>query len=317
MSLAVQYWYVSLLILAIAVLPYIIRYVRKERYFASDEFLAHKSHIAAFVSEHNEVARYTAEIRTGGALQLGISTTGAYAHLAASHNTSRYNYRRDRHLANYQASNVHNCSLQVVRNASADPVKYLIKYFNIKADEAQLATVEDLGEDISRLEEAISNLRLREASITHMVNPPAFILKHYMNEFMMHVGVELPPVSVPYPEYAFEYVSAGGNSSQRTVVTLNTPTIDALIGVLSEKIRFRKSVAGQRALMTEGLRRYIKERDGYTCRYCSVSLMAEPHLLLEVDHIVPLSKGGLSTVDNLQTLCWRCNRSKSNKLLSP
>ncbi|MFC5731548.1 MULTISPECIES: HNH endonuclease [Nocardioides] len=49
------------------------------------------------------------------------------------------------------------------------------------------------------------------------------------------------------------------------------------------------------------------------CRHCAVSLADEPHLLLEVDHIVPVSKGGLSTPENLQTLCWRCNRRKSNK----
>jgi 5-methylcytosine-specific restriction endonuclease McrA len=34
---------------------------------------------------------------------------------------------------------------------------------------------------------------------------------------------------------------------------------------------------------------------------------------LEVDHIKPVSKGGLSIETNLQTLCWRCNRTKSNK----
>lgn len=33
----------------------------------------------------------------------------------------------------------------------------------------------------------------------------------------------------------------------------------------------------------------------------------------DIDDIVPVSKGGLTTEDNLQTLCWRCNRSKSNK----
>uniref|UniRef100_UPI00111C5721 HNH endonuclease n=1 Tax=Mycobacterium avium TaxID=1764 RepID=UPI00111C5721 len=114
--------------------------------------------------------------------------------------------------------------------------------------------------------------------------------------------------------YVFEYVSAGGNSSQRTTVTLDTPAIDALIETLSQKIRWRKSAAGQRALMTSRLRNSIKVRDHYTCRYCSVSLAAEPHLLLEVDHIVPISKGGMSTPDNLQTLCWRCNRTKSNKV---
>ena len=131
---------------------------------------------------------------------------------------------------------------------------------------------------------------------------------------MERVGVELSPITVPYPVYDFEYVSAGGNSSQRTTVTLNTPTIDALVETLSEKIRWRKSAAGQRALMTANLRDYIKARDEHTCKQCSVSVAAEPHLLLEVDHIIPVSKGGLSTPENLQTLCWRCNRTKSNKI---
>jgi hypothetical protein len=131
---------------------------------------------------------------------------------------------------------------------------------------------------------------------------------------MKEVGVHLTPIAVPYPEYRFEYVSAGGNSSQRTLVTLNTSTIDALIELLSAKIRFAKSAAGQRALMTAKLRGFIKERDNYTCQQCTASVAVEPNLLLEVDHIIPVSKGGLSEVGNLQTLCWRCNRTKSNKL---
>lgn len=32
-----------------------------------------------------------------------------------------------------------------------------------------------------------------------------------------------------------------------------------------------------------------------------------------MDHIEPVSRGGLSIPENLQTLCWRSNRSKSNK----
>lgn len=292
------------------------RYILKERYFAGEEFLAHKNQIALFVAEHNELAHYIAEIRSRGTFELGASRTGAQAHLASFQNTSNWNYRRDRNVANYHAPNVHNCSLQVVRNASGDPLKYVMKYFNIKADEAHLADVENLGDDIARLQEAVYNLQQREASITQSINPPTFILKHYAGEFMKHVGVELSPITVPYPVYVFEYVSAGGNSSQRATVTFDTPTIDALIETLSQKIRWRKSAAGQRALMTSRLRNSIKARDNHTCRYCSVSLVAEPHLLLEVDHIIPVSRGGLSTPENLQTLCWKCNRSKSNKIAS-
>ena len=318
--LMVQYWFVALPIALVALggvmLPRVIRHIRKERYFASEEFLARKAEIASVVAEHNEVADYTSEIRGRGTFQLGLSSTGAHSHLASFENTSNHKYRRDRNVAEYQASNVHNCSLQVVRNASADPLRYVMKYFNIKADDANLNGLEELGENIARLENAVDNLHQREASITTSFNPPDFILKHYADEFMAQVGVELTPISVPYPVYAFEYVSAGGNSSQRTAVKLDTQTIDALIETLSQKIRFSKSAAGQRALMTAKLRQLIKTRDHHTCRYCSVSLAAEPHLLLEVDHVIPVSKGGLSTEENLQTLCWRCNRTKSNKIVS-
>lgn len=318
LGLIVTYWKLALLVAAITLLafivPVIVRTIRKNRYFASDEFLAHKQQLAAIVSEHNEIANYAAEIRNSGSFQLGASATGRQSHLASSQNTSQHNYRRDRNVANYQMSNVHNCSLQVVRNADVEPIKYLMKYFHITADETHLADVEGLGDDIARLEGAVANLHAREASITLSFNPPAFILKHYTDEFMAQVGVTLSPIEVPYPIYVFEYVSAGGNSAQRTTVTLNTQTIDALVETMSQKIRWRRSAAGQRALMTARLRESIKARDGYACRQCAISVAAEPHLLLEVDHIIPVSRGGLSTVENLQTLCWKCNRSKSNSM---
>lgn len=308
---------VRIAVLAIVVaflLPRVVRHIRMLRYFASQEFLAQRDELAAVVREHNEIAAYAEEIRRRGLFHLGVSHAGAHAHLATSENTSRHKYRRDRNIANYQAPNVHNCSLQVVRNASSDPLTYVMKYFNIKATEESLERVESLGGSISRLEGAIQNLDDRETSITRAINPPPFIMKHYEDKFMEQMGIELSPITVPYPVYIFEYVSAGGNSSQRTTVELNSRAIDALIEKMSQRIRFRKSAAGQRALMTSKLRTFIKNRDRHTCRRCSISVAAEPHLLLEVDHILPVSKGGLSTPDNLQTLCWRCNRSKSNKV---
>lgn len=295
-------------------LPPVIRYIRMRRYFAGEEFLRQKAALSAVVHEHNEIASYAGEIRQRGLFDLGASSTGVQAHLAIYQNTSRHNYRRDRNVANFQAPNVHNCSLQVVRNASADPLKYLMKYFDIKPTEQRLQQVESLGESIASLEGAIRNLHDREVSITRSINPPAFILKHCGDKFMAEVGIHLSPITIPYPVYVFEYVSAGGNSSQRTVIELNSQAIDALIETMSERIRFRKSAAGQRALMTTRLRNFIKERDFFTCRMCSVSVSDEPHLLLEVDHIVPISRGGLSTPENLQTLCWRCNRTKSNRV---
>jgi hypothetical protein len=308
-------WTLVFVVLAVWALIRLVRHIRKNHYFASEEFGAHKAAVAAVVAEHNDVGSYTADIRSGGTFLIGGSTTGSQAHLASFQNTSQWNYKRDRNVASYQARNVHNCSLQVVRNASAEPLKYVMKYFGIRADEPGLSEVERLGESISRLEAAVGNLREREATITASINPPSFIRKHYEKEFMAQVGVELAPISVPYPVYVFEYVSAGGNSSQRATVTLNALVIDELVETLGQKIRWRKSAAGQRALMTSKFRNSIKARDNHTCQRCAVTLVEEPHLLLEVDHIIPVSKGGLSTSENLQTLCWRCNRTKAAKLV--
>ncbi len=309
-----DFWLTVSVTAVILVANPIVRSIRKDRYFASEHFQGLKAEIASVVAEHNDVVDYVNEIGAQGAFELGSSSTGQYAHLTSFDNTSAWNYRRDRNVAEY-APRVHNASLQVVRNASADPIKYLMKYFSIRADQDTLADVQRVADDIARLEEAVANVREREAGIMRKINPPAFILKHYSGEFWDQVGVHLSPVEVPYPRYKFQYVSAGGNSSQETRIELNTPTLEALAATLVEKIRWTKSAAGQRALMTNRLRGQIKARDGYACLNCGVSVAAEPHLLLEVDHILPVSRGGLSVPENLQTLCWKCNRSKGAKVV--
>lgn len=304
-----------LAIAAVLIANPIVRTVRKNRYFASEHFQSLKAEVASVVAEHNDVVDYVDEIRAQGSFELGTSSTGQYAHLASFENTSAWNYRRDRNVAEY-APHVHNASLQVVRNASVDPIKYLMKYFSIRPDQDTLADVQRVADDIARLEEAVANVRRREADITAKIDPPPFILKHYRGEFWDQIGVHLSPVEVPYPQYKFQYISAGGNSSQQADIVLNTPTLEGLSATLVEKIRWTKSAAGQRALMTTRLRGHIKERDSYTCLKCGVSVAAEPHLLLEVDHIIPVSRGGLSIPENLQTLCWKCNRTKGAKIVA-
>ncbi|GAA2597870.1 hypothetical protein GCM10010435_91530 [Winogradskya consettensis] len=291
----------------------IIWRVRKNRYFNSPHFQELRRQVMSIVAEHNDVVSYVAEIRSHGSFELGSSPTGRHAHLATFENTSAWNNRRDRNVAEH-APHVHNASLQVVRNASVEPIRYLMKYFSIKADKETLADVQRVAQDVSRLEEAVRNVQSREAGIVAMIKPPTYVLRRYAAEFWSLMGVELSPIEVPYPHYKFQYTSAGGNSGQAADIRLDTPTLDALSETLVEKIRWAKSAAGQRALMTARLRGWIKDRDNNSCLKCGISVAAEPHLLLEVDHIVPVSKGGLSEPDNLQTLCWRCNRTKGAKL---
>ncbi len=57
----------------------------------------------------------------------------------------------------------------------------------------------------------------------------------------------------------------------------------------------------------------VFERDNYTCQMCGRTI--SDGVKLEIDHIIPVSKGGSDNMSNLQTLCFDCNRGKSNKIL--
>lgn len=61
-----------------------------------------------------------------------------------------------------------------------------------------------------------------------------------------------------------------------------------------------------------GVRFEIFKRDGFTCQYCGKK---PPEALLEVDHIVPVAKGGENDESNLITSCFECNRGKSARPL--
>ncbi len=52
----------------------------------------------------------------------------------------------------------------------------------------------------------------------------------------------------------------------------------------------------------------VWNRDGGKCVKCGSQEN------LEFDHIIPFSKGGSNTARNLQLLCQKCNREKSNKI---
>ena len=57
----------------------------------------------------------------------------------------------------------------------------------------------------------------------------------------------------------------------------------------------------------------ILSRDNFRCVFCGKSPATDIGVKLHVDHIIPFSKGGTNSLDNLQTLCQDCNLGKSDK----
>jgi len=55
----------------------------------------------------------------------------------------------------------------------------------------------------------------------------------------------------------------------------------------------------------------VVRRDNHICQLCYQYV---PDDQIEFDHIIPFSKGGPTTVENLRLLCRTCNRNKSNSL---
>ena len=60
------------------------------------------------------------------------------------------------------------------------------------------------------------------------------------------------------------------------------------------------------------LRFKVLQRDHFKCCICGASPAKDSSVELHVDHIKPWSKGGETVLDNLQTLCSKCNLGKSD-----
>lgn len=60
------------------------------------------------------------------------------------------------------------------------------------------------------------------------------------------------------------------------------------------------------------LRFMVMQRDNFKCCACGASPAKDPAVVLHIDHIFPWSKGGPTTMDNLQTLCSKCNLGKGD-----
>jgi len=82
-------------------------------------------------------------------------------------------------------------------------------------------------------------------------------------------------------------------------VTMNIPLVIRLINYVyipHQSVRFS--------------RKNVLLRDQYSCQYCHKRFPAKE---LTLDHVLPISRGGKTTWDNVVTACKKCNRKKGGR----
>ena len=80
---------------------------------------------------------------------------------------------------------------------------------------------------------------------------------------------------------------------------------DSTVQMPSAKRRTRREISDRQRFR-------ILVRDGFRCKACGASPLIKQGVELHVDHILPSSKGGETTDNNLETKCAQCNLGKGN-----
>ena len=280
-------------------------------YYNSPDFLKIKGTCEVLMSTQREFNEYiTEKIETVSQL------FGTRVVRSETINDDEYNYIRPykKSITPFTAE----VSATVFASAENNPLEYVIKNFypNKKMYPEQIQKLYRLVEELETLRDAKRIIENYKAEYQqYLGDVPAFVMANDEAGFYSRLGFANIDESILTVEYKFAYTSGGGMAQRSFTVPMTEETIVELIKTLESKLTAAAFAKEQRSLMTRKLRNFIKERDNFTCCNCQNSTHAEPNLLLEIDHIIPVAKGGCTTEDNLQTLCWKCNRAKSDKII--
>lgn len=99
-------------------------------------------------------------------------------------------------------------------------------------------------------------------------------------------------------------VATGGIKTAKVFAVVHQKLNDVCLNINNFEDTENRS---KRDAISQALRVSVFENDAYRCIKCG------SHKMLEVDHIIPVSRGGSNEPSNLQTLCNPCNNSKGVK----
>jgi hypothetical protein len=80
--------------------------------------------------------------------------------------------------------------------------------------------------------------------------------------------------------------------------------------IIEPETKLRKS----RKTINNSIKYDVMKRDNFKCNYCGKSPATDSNVELQIDHIIPVTKGGDNHLSNLKTICKDCNIGKYDKL---
>ena len=94
----------------------------------------------------------------------------------------------------------------------------------------------------------------------------------------------------------------------RLIVAVALLAADGLIGLmLLTRANERRIRPTERVTWPKGMKRQLMKRQDNTCSYCGHRRIARS---FDIDHMVPVVRGGSNSTENLQVICRPCNQRK-------
>ena len=185
-------------------------------------------------------------------------------------------------------------------------IEYLLKYFAQKESAPLFIPFEEMDRkrvDLSIIAKEIAEKDMRRSEQNDYINAlwedeKSLLRVYFGNKYFFKRQLEIE-IDKHYGDYPA--IDTGDNRIGEEI-ELNSLSLHEICKIVPE---YGKKIK-------DGVYAYAKTANGeYRCAECEKQ---SPHkALFQIDHIMPMSKGGKTIPDNLQLLCRPCNLKKSDK----
>lgn len=229
-------------------------------------------------------------------------------------NSERYRYLKylSEQIQSFPLEREYRYTVEMLSKAQVDRASTIKYMMRVISDNPDLPTIIRQAQDNEKTAVLVETELNKLPPYSHNSPDGQFDVSYCAVEREMAKSVEnlIRPV-VPEFHLMFHYTSPAGKARYEREAVFSVSEMTGLLKEMKKTAESRTTAKYQRSLVSDSLRYDVMKRDGFRCVLCGRDV--SDGIKLHVDHIIPVSKGGLSTMENLRTLCEDCNRGKRDK----